>query len=31
MKVTLFHFMPFRELPDDFEQRYPSAWVDAPW
>lgn len=31
MKVTLFHFMPFRELPDDFEKRYASAWIDAPW
>lgn len=31
MKVTLFHFMPYRELPDDFAQRYHSSWVDAPW
>lgn len=31
MKVTSFHFMPYRDLPDDFEQRYPSAWVEAPW
>ena len=31
MKVTSFHFMPYRELPDDFAERYPSAWVDAPW
>jgi alkanesulfonate monooxygenase SsuD/methylene tetrahydromethanopterin reductase-like flavin-dependent oxidoreductase (luciferase family) len=31
MKVTMFHFMPYRDLPMDFEKRYPSAWVDAPW
>ena len=31
MKVTLFHFMPHRDLPDDFDKRYPSAWVEAPW
>ncbi|HJS86175.1 MAG TPA: LLM class flavin-dependent oxidoreductase [Acetobacteraceae bacterium] len=31
MKVTMFHFMPYRDLPADFEKRYPSAWVDAPW
>ena len=31
MKVTSFHFMPYRELPDDVEQRYRSVWVDAPW
>jgi alkanesulfonate monooxygenase SsuD/methylene tetrahydromethanopterin reductase-like flavin-dependent oxidoreductase (luciferase family) len=31
VKVTMFHFMPYRELPDDFEDRYPSAWVEAPW
>jgi alkanesulfonate monooxygenase SsuD/methylene tetrahydromethanopterin reductase-like flavin-dependent oxidoreductase (luciferase family) len=31
VKVTLFHFMPHRDLPDDFDQRYPSAWVEAPW
>ena len=31
MKVTIFHFMPYRDLPDDFEKRYASAWVDAPW
>ena len=31
MKVTSFHFMPYRELPDDADQRYPSMWVDAPW
>jgi alkanesulfonate monooxygenase SsuD/methylene tetrahydromethanopterin reductase-like flavin-dependent oxidoreductase (luciferase family) len=31
VKVTSFHFMPYRDLPDDFDQRYESAWVDAPW
>ena len=28
MKVSMFHLMPHRELPDDFEQRYKSVWVD---
>jgi alkanesulfonate monooxygenase SsuD/methylene tetrahydromethanopterin reductase-like flavin-dependent oxidoreductase (luciferase family) len=23
--------MPYRELPDDVDERYPSVWVDAPW
>jgi alkanesulfonate monooxygenase SsuD/methylene tetrahydromethanopterin reductase-like flavin-dependent oxidoreductase (luciferase family) len=31
VKVTSFHFMPYRELPDDVERRYRSMWVDAPW
>ncbi len=31
VKVTAFHFMPYRELPDDVEHRYRSMWVDAPW
>ena len=31
MKVTSFHFMPYRDLPDDVERRYRSMWVDAPW
>jgi alkanesulfonate monooxygenase SsuD/methylene tetrahydromethanopterin reductase-like flavin-dependent oxidoreductase (luciferase family) len=31
VKVTSFHFMPFRELPDDFEKRYKSSYIDAPW
>jgi alkanesulfonate monooxygenase SsuD/methylene tetrahydromethanopterin reductase-like flavin-dependent oxidoreductase (luciferase family) len=31
MKVTSFHFMPYRELPDDVAERYESVWVDAPW
>jgi alkanesulfonate monooxygenase SsuD/methylene tetrahydromethanopterin reductase-like flavin-dependent oxidoreductase (luciferase family) len=31
MKVTAFQLMPHRELPDDFEKRYPSVWVDPPF
>jgi alkanesulfonate monooxygenase SsuD/methylene tetrahydromethanopterin reductase-like flavin-dependent oxidoreductase (luciferase family) len=31
MKVTLFHFMPYRDLPDDFDKRYASAWIDPPF
>lgn len=31
MKVTSFHFMPYRDLPADFDQRYTSSWVDPPW
>src|SRR5438105_896016 len=31
MKISMFHLMPHRELPDDFEKRYPSVWVTPPW
>lgn len=31
MKVTMFHFMPYRDLPQDFPKGLASAWVDAPW
>ena len=31
MKVSMFHLMPHRELPSDFEDRYRSVWVDVPW
>ena len=31
MKISTFHLMPHRELPVDFEQRYPSIWVTPPW
>src|SRR5262249_56375295 len=31
MKISAFHLMPYRELPADFEQRYESVWVTAPW
>ena len=31
MKVSMFHLMPHRELPQDFEKRYDSVWVTPPW
>jgi alkanesulfonate monooxygenase SsuD/methylene tetrahydromethanopterin reductase-like flavin-dependent oxidoreductase (luciferase family) len=31
MKLACFHLMPYRELPDDFEKRYPSAWFSLPF
>ncbi|HEY2105202.1 MAG TPA: LLM class flavin-dependent oxidoreductase [Candidatus Binataceae bacterium] len=31
MKISMFHLMPYRELPADFEQRYHSVWVDPPF
>jgi alkanesulfonate monooxygenase SsuD/methylene tetrahydromethanopterin reductase-like flavin-dependent oxidoreductase (luciferase family) len=31
VKVTSFHFMPYRSLAGDVEERYRSVWVDAPW
>jgi alkanesulfonate monooxygenase SsuD/methylene tetrahydromethanopterin reductase-like flavin-dependent oxidoreductase (luciferase family) len=32
MKITLFHFMPYRDLPADFPPKgLASAWADAPW
>jgi len=31
MKVCMFHLMPYRDLPADFEQRYASALVDPLW
>lgn len=31
MKVTMFHFMPYRDLPEGFPNGLASAWVDAPW
>ena len=31
MKISMFHLMPYRDLPDDFERRYHSVWVDLPW
>ncbi|HXG41536.1 MAG TPA: LLM class flavin-dependent oxidoreductase [Dehalococcoidia bacterium] len=31
MKISMFHLMPHRELPEDFEKRYHSVWVDPPW
>ena len=31
MKVCMFHLMPYRDLPADFEQRYNSAYIDPLW
>ena len=31
MKISMFHLMPHRELPADFEKRYSSVWVTPPW
>jgi alkanesulfonate monooxygenase SsuD/methylene tetrahydromethanopterin reductase-like flavin-dependent oxidoreductase (luciferase family) len=31
MKVCMFHLMPYRDLPVDFEQRYNSAFLDPVW
>jgi alkanesulfonate monooxygenase SsuD/methylene tetrahydromethanopterin reductase-like flavin-dependent oxidoreductase (luciferase family) len=30
MKISWFHLMPWRWLPDDFRERYHSVWVDLP-
>jgi alkanesulfonate monooxygenase SsuD/methylene tetrahydromethanopterin reductase-like flavin-dependent oxidoreductase (luciferase family) len=30
VKFISFNLMPYRELPADFEQRYPSVWVTPP-
>ena len=30
MKFNWFHLMPYRYLPDDFKEAYPSVWVDIP-
>jgi len=31
VKVCMFHLMPYRDLPADFEQRYNSAYIDPLW
>jgi hypothetical protein len=31
MKVCMFHLIPHRGLPPDFEQRYKSAYLDPVW
>jgi alkanesulfonate monooxygenase SsuD/methylene tetrahydromethanopterin reductase-like flavin-dependent oxidoreductase (luciferase family) len=30
MKFNWFHLMPYRYLPDNFKEAYPSVWVDIP-
>jgi hypothetical protein len=30
MKFVAFHLMPYRDLPDDFEEKYQSVWVTPP-
>lgn len=30
MKFEMFHLMPYRELPEDFDEKYRSVWVDIP-
>ncbi|MBV8334837.1 MAG: LLM class flavin-dependent oxidoreductase [Alphaproteobacteria bacterium] len=31
MKVCMFHLMPYRDLPADFDRRYKSAYIDPVW
>src|SRR5580700_5876660 len=31
MKISMFHLMPYRDLPEDFAQKYHSVWVDPPY
>src|ERR1700729_102023 len=31
VKVCMFHLMPYRDLPADFDQRYKSAFIDPLW
>ena len=30
MKLSMFHLMPYQDLPEDFETNSRSAWVDYP-
>jgi hypothetical protein len=30
MKAIFFHFMPYRDLPDDFDKKYESIWITPP-
>lgn len=30
MKLHFFHLMPWPDLPDDFQEKYRSVWVDVP-
>jgi alkanesulfonate monooxygenase SsuD/methylene tetrahydromethanopterin reductase-like flavin-dependent oxidoreductase (luciferase family) len=31
MKACMFHLMPYRDLPADFDKRYNSAYLDPVW
>ncbi len=31
MKIACFHLMPYRDLEDDFEKKYKSAWFTLPF
>jgi alkanesulfonate monooxygenase SsuD/methylene tetrahydromethanopterin reductase-like flavin-dependent oxidoreductase (luciferase family) len=31
VKICMFHLMPYRDLPADFDQRYQSAYIDPVW
>jgi alkanesulfonate monooxygenase SsuD/methylene tetrahydromethanopterin reductase-like flavin-dependent oxidoreductase (luciferase family) len=31
VKVCMFHLMPYRDLPPDFEQRYKSSYIYPVW
>ena len=31
MKIACFHLMPYRDLDDDFEKKYPSSWFSLPF
>jgi len=30
MKSHWFHLMPYKYLPEDFQQKYKSVWVGVP-
>ncbi len=30
MKFEMFHLMPYRDLPHDFNEKHHSVWVDVP-
>ncbi len=30
MKSHWFHLMPYKYLPEDFQQKHKSVWVDVP-
>jgi alkanesulfonate monooxygenase SsuD/methylene tetrahydromethanopterin reductase-like flavin-dependent oxidoreductase (luciferase family) len=31
VKICMFHLMPYRDLPEDFDKRYNSAYLDPVW